>query len=82
MHPVIIFLLLIAGLFFISWCKRQPPEKRIKAIIYVAVAAILLLVLTGRMHWLMGAIGAGIALFQRVMMASQLFDRFKSMGRT
>ena len=80
MHPVIIFVLLVAGLFFISWCKRQPPEKRTKAIIYVAVAAILLLVLTGRMHWLMGVIGAGIALFQRVMMASQLFDRFKSMG--
>lgn len=80
MHPVIIFLLLVAGLFFISWCKRQTPEKRTKAIIYVAIAAIMLLVLTGRMHWLMGVVGAGIALFQRVMMASQLFDRFKSMG--
>ncbi len=80
MHPVIIFLLLVGSLLFISWCKRQPPEIRTKAIIYVAITAILLLVLTGRMHWLMGVIGAGIALFQRVMMATRLFDRFKSMG--
>ena len=62
MHPVIIFLLLVGSLLFISWCKRQPPEIRTKAIIYVAITAILLLVLTGRMHWLMGVIGAGIAI--------------------
>ena len=80
MHPVLIFLLLVGGLLFISWCKRQPPAVRNKAIVYVAVAVILLLVLTGRMHWLMGLIGAGIAMFQRVMMASQLFNRFKSMS--
>ena len=80
MHPVIIFLLLVGGLLFISWCKRQPPAVRTRAIIYAVVAVILLLVLTGRMHWLLGVIGAGIAMFQRVMMASQLFTRFKSMS--
>ena len=80
MHPVIIFLLLIGGVFFFSWCKRQPPEIRTKAIIYAVIAVLLLLVVTGRMHWLMGVIGAGIALFQRVMMATKLFDQFKSMG--
>ena len=80
MHPVIIFLLLVGGLLFYSWCKRQPKEVRTKAIIYVAIAAIILLVLSGRMHWLMGVIGAGIAMFQRFMMAKNLFSRFKSMG--
>lgn len=80
MHPIIIVLLLIGGLLFFNWCKRQTPEVRTKAIIYAAIGVIALLVMTGRMNWLMGAIGAGIALFQRVMMASNLFAKFKSMG--
>lgn len=80
MHPIIILLLLVGGLLFASWCKRQPPEVRTKALVYAAILVILLLVVSGRMHWLMGVIGAGIALFQRVMMATKLFDQFKSMG--
>lgn len=80
MHPVIIVILIIGGLLFFSWCKRQPPEIRTKAIIYAAIAVIAVLVATGRMNWLMGAIGAGIAMFQRVLMATSLFSKFKSMG--
>ena len=80
MHPVIILLLLVGGYFFFRWCKRQPPEIRTKVIIYAAIAVILMLVVTGRMHWLLGVIGTGIALFQRLMMATQILNRFKSMG--
>ena len=80
MHPVLIFVLLILLVLFISWLKRAPPPLRTKALIYAGLAVLAVLILTGRMHWLMGAIAAGLALFQRVLAATQLFNRLKSMG--
>jgi len=80
MHPVILVILIVAVLIFISWVKRQPKKVRTKAWIYAGIVLVVLLVATGRLNPLMGAIVAGIAMLQRVMSAMQMFDTFKSLG--
>ena len=80
MHPIIIVILLIAAMLFISWFKRAPPGKRKKGLIYAGIAVVALLVATGRLNPLMGAIVAGVALFQRVLSAVQLLDSLKGLG--
>lgn len=80
MHPIIIVILLIAAMLFVSWFKRAPPEKRTKGLIYAAIAVVALLVATGKLNPLMGAIVAGVALLQRVMSAVQLLDSLKGLG--
>ena len=80
MHPIIIVILLIAAMLFISWYKRAPPEKRTKGLIYAGIAVIALLVATGRLNPLMGALVAGLGVLQRVLSAVQMFDSFKGLG--
>jgi hypothetical protein len=77
MHPIIVVILLICALLLVSWLKRAPPEKRMKGVIYAAIAVAGLLVVTGRINPLMGAIVAGVALLQRVLSAVQMFDSLK-----
>ena len=81
MHPIIIVILLIAAMLFISWFKRAPPGKRKKGLIYAGIAVVALLVATGRLNPLMGAIVAGVALLQRVLSAVQLLDSLKGARR-
>ncbi len=80
MHPIIIVILLITAMLFVSWFKRAPPKKRTKGLIYAGIAVVVLLVATGRLNPLMGAIVAGVALLQRVLSAVQLLDSLKGLG--
>ena len=80
MHPIILLIVLVAGVFFFKWLQRQPPKTRTKALIYAGIAVLALLVATGRLNPLMGAIVAGLAMMQRVFSALQMFDGLRSMG--
>lgn len=78
MHPVIILILLIGALIFFSWAKRANPAARNRALMYVGVGLIILMVLTGRLPWLFAVVGALIPLVQRVLTATQLFSTLRS----
>ena len=79
MHPLIILVILVVVMLFISWYKRAPAHARKNALIYGGAGLLVLLALT-KGQWLMAALGGGIAAFQRIMTATQLFNRFRSMG--
>ena len=78
MHPVIILMLLVGALIFFSWAKRANPAARNRALMYIGVGLIILLVLTGRLPWLFAVAGALIPIVQRVLTATQLFNTLRS----
>ena len=57
---VLLILAIIAALILFRWLKRQPLEKRWKVIATLIAAVLLVLVATGRMHWLFALIGAAL----------------------
>lgn len=63
------------GLFAVNRWNRLAPEKRgqfsKKALIYGGLAIVLLLVLSGQAHWLMGVLAALLALLSRVAQFAQ-----------
>jgi len=78
-HPLIIVIILIAAMVFISWYKRASGPARKNALIYGGAGLLILLALT-KGQWLMAALAGGIAAIQRIMTATQLFNRIRSMG--
>lgn len=84
-HPVLLLGLLIALLIFISWIRRAPRETRERVLKRVLVggglALLVLLTLTGRLHWIFAALGAAVPAALRafqLLQAAQLFKHLKS----
>ena len=63
---VLLILAIIATLVLVRWLKRQPVEKRWKVIAILIAGVLLILVATGRMHWLFALIGAAIPVARRL----------------
>ena len=59
MARLLLLLLVAAGLYFLfRWLDRQPRRTQWQAIAVTAAVVLLLLVLTGRAHWLAAAVAA------------------------
>ncbi|MDH3760208.1 MAG: molecular chaperone DnaJ [Gammaproteobacteria bacterium] len=68
MARLLLLLGLVAGLFFLlQWLFRQPPRVRWQWIAVLLALALLVLVLTGRAHWL-AAVFAALLPFVRVLL--------------
>lgn len=78
-----IFLALVAliGLmWYLSWYKKSSPEKRNKSLItlmlYGIGAALLILVVTGKIPWLFAIISAAVPWINRVLTMHAIWQRF------
>ena len=64
------FLLAIAGLVVLllgaRWIVRQPPPVRRRWLLYTAVGVLVVLALSGRLHWLAAAVGATLPLLYKL----------------
>lgn len=80
-----LFLLLL----FIRWFTRTPPEKVARTmrrgLLYLAIGLLVVLAVTGRLHWLLAAIGTLFAFLPRLLsliryvpLAGQLYKRYKA----
>lgn len=77
--------LLIGALILISWIKRAPPQQRERALKRLllggGLALLVLLTVTGRLHWIFAAVGAAVPMALRlfqVLQTAQLFKNLKS----
>lgn len=78
MYRLIPVLLLIALVSFgYSWLKRQPPGKKrrvvLRTVFVLVMAALIFLVITGRIHWVGAALAA---LLPAIKLAVQLAAQF------
>lgn len=73
---------LVGVMWFLGWYRRATPAQRNRSIksilLYGAAAALLILVLTGRIHWLFAAVGAALPWLNRALTARQLWRTFSS----
>ncbi len=79
-------LLIVAALMaWFSWYAKATPEERNRAIknvlIYGTATTLILLVLTGRIHWLFAALGAVMPILNRAIMAVRAWQLFKSFSQ-
>lgn len=91
MHPILLFIILVAVLVFISWYKRAPKSTRKnvanKALIIGGVGLLLILILTGRLNPIFALLAAAIpiayralGLFQLIMGLKGVKNSFKAAG--
>jgi len=76
---------LIALIALARWLGRANATQRSRTLkqilLYGTGAILLLLVITGRLHWLFALIGAALPWLQRAMMARRAWNTFRSMRR-
>jgi len=73
---------LVGVMWYLGWYRRANPAQRNRSVktilLYGAAAAILVLVLTGRIHWLFAAFGAVLPWLNRALTARQLWRTFSA----
>lgn len=68
MAPILLLILsLIAALLAYKWINKQPPNKRWQWMMLLVGLVLLVMVATGRMHWLFALFGALIPALQRLL---------------
>ena len=71
-------------MFYLSWYKNADPEKRNKSLIsvllYGVAAALLILVVTGRIPWLFAIAGAAAPWINRLLTVKRLWGVFGKAG--
>lgn len=68
MAPLLLFIIgLLAVFLSYKWINKQPPNKRWQWLVLLVGIVLLVLVATGRMHWLFALIGAMIPALQRLI---------------
>jgi hypothetical protein len=80
---ILLLLALLVGLMYLaSWLGKASPAQRSAALrgilIYGIAAALLILVLTGRIHWLFALLGAAAPWLQRGLLAMRAWNSFKA----
>lgn len=80
---LVLGLLLLVGLMWLfGWFGKASPEQRARAtkliILYGIAGVLLLLVVTGRIHWLFTALAAAVPLIQRLILAKRAWHTFQS----
>ncbi len=81
---MIILLAVLLGLYLlVSWFLRAPPKKLAmilkKAALYGGILFLVLLVVTGRLHWLFAAVGAAVPFMQRLFTLLRLIPLFRQL---
>ncbi|GIS91644.1 MAG: molecular chaperone DnaJ [Pseudomonadota bacterium] len=75
------FIALVGLMWLAGWLGKATPAQRSKALkvilLYGAAGILLLLVVTGRIHWIFAALSAAVPWLQRAMMARQAWRLFK-----
>ena len=78
---------LVGMMSFLAWYNRASPAQRNRALrsilLYGVAAALLVLVLTGRIHWLFVFIGAALPWLNRILIARRawkIFEDFRKPG--
>ena len=73
---------LVGLMWLAAWLGKATPAQRSRAlkliVLYGVAGALLLLVITGRIHWMFAAISAAVPWLQRVLLARQAWHLFKS----
>ena len=73
---------LLGLIWLATWLGKSSPIQRTKAfkmiLLYGTAGILLLLVITGRIHWLFALLGAAIPWLQRILLARQAWRMFKS----
>ena len=76
---------LLGAMWFLAWYQRAKPAERNRAIrsilLYGVGAAILVLVLTGRIPWLFAIISAAVPWLNRAMAARRAWTFFRDYKR-
>ena len=76
------FIALVGLMWLAGWLGKATPAQRSKALklilLYGVAGILLLLVVTGRIHWMFAALSAAVPWLQRAMMARQAWRLFKS----
>jgi hypothetical protein len=80
---VLLILALVVSLMYLAaWLGKASPAQRASALrgilIYGVAALLLILVLTGRIHWLFALLGAAAPWIQRGMMAMRAWNTVKA----
>ncbi|KAA3626498.1 MAG: hypothetical protein DWQ08_08290, partial [Proteobacteria bacterium] len=80
---ILLLIALLIGLMYLSaWLGKASPQQRSAAlrgiVLYGVAAVLLILVLTGRIHWLFALAGAAVPWPQRAMMALRAWNSFKA----
>jgi len=83
MIRLVLALVALVGLMWLaSWLGKATPAQRSKALkmilLYGIAGMLLLLVVTGRIHWMFAAVSAALPWLQRVLMARRVWQMFKS----
>ncbi len=72
----------IGLMWFFGWYGKASPEQRSRSLkmimLYGIASALLLLVLTGRIHWLFSAFALVVPIVQRIIMAKRAWNTFQS----
>ena len=78
---------LVGMMWFLAWYNRANPAQRNRALrsilLYGVAATILVLVLTGRIHWLFVLISAAVPWLNRFLLARRawkMFEDFRKPG--
>lgn len=73
---------LLGVMWYLGWYRRASPAQRNRSIksilLYGVAAALLVLVLTGRIHWVFAAVGAVLPWLNRALTVRQLWKTFSS----
>ncbi|MEE1558516.1 MAG: hypothetical protein V1245_03835, partial [Arenicellales bacterium] len=73
---------LVGLMWLAAWLGKATPAQRSRAlkliVLYGGAGTLLLLVITGRIHWMFAAISAAVPWLQRVLLARQAWHLFKS----
>lgn len=86
---LLVFIAVVAAVLFVNWLLREDP-KRIAAVLrrgalWVAVGLLLLLAVTGRLHWLFALMAAAVPFIGRLLallrfapLASQAYSHYQN----
>ena len=73
---------LVGVMWFLSWYSKADPKTRNRALVsillYSLAAALLILVVTGRIPWLFAIFSAAIPWINRALMMKQMWNRFNA----
>ncbi len=79
---VLALMVLVGLMWFLGWFGKASPEQRARTIklilLYGVAGVLLLLVATGRIHWLFTALAAAIPVVRRLILAKHAWNTFQS----
>lgn len=83
MAPILLLIIaLITTLLAYKWIKKQPPNKRWQWMALLIGIVLLVMVATGRMHWLFALFGAMVPALQRLFSLAMYYPSMQRAFRS